>query len=577
MQDVNDSRGRPDETLTRRAVTRYAVLDTPADSALDDLVGLALTLTGARAGGIGFVDRDRIWFKSRRGLSTPEVPRARFPIRWGIADPRAEREQRSASGVITLRGDFTLGGDSFSRCAGAAVVTSDGYHIGELFVLDDCSVELDQDRCSALAALARQVMVRLELRRTMLSYQAVVDGVGRVVLQLDDNHRMLSVTPTWCSLTGFGVVRSVGRPLPEFVHPDDQPQLLTHLQELREHNRASTFECRLLRLFGGDVPVEVIARPVIDESGRRRGLVGVIADISERKAREVETQHLQKLEALGRLSAGLAHEINTPIQFVGDNTRFLAASYEAMLRLITAYRQATADGSGADLPAQSREAILAAEAETDLEYLTAEVPPAIDQSLEGVDRVATLVRAMKTFSRSGHDVQAGADLNDALQAAVTVALPQFKHVAEIECDFGDLPIVMCTIGDLNQVFLNMLLNAADAIEDKGVSGTITVRTRLDGANAVIEISDTGTGMPDEIRTRIFEPFFTTKDVGRGTGQGLALARSVIQDKHAGSISIRTKVGEGSTFTLALPVAGRPLTGEPAATGVPPRVDRTGMT
>lgn len=533
---------------------------------MDDLVDLARTLTRTRAGGIGFVDRERIWFKSRRGLDVPEVPRTEFPIAWGVAVSQAEREERSATGVITVRENFTLGGEKFSMCAGAPVVTSEGYHIGELFVLDGSVRDLDQDECSGLAALARQVLVGLELRRTMMSYHAAVDGVGHVVLQLDDNHRLLSVTPTWGSLTGFGVVRSVGRPLPEFVHPDDQAQLLAHLQDLQERNVAATFECRLLRLLGGDVPVEVIARPVIDESGRRRGLVGVVADISERKAREVETQHLQKLEALGRLSAGLAHEINTPIQFVGDNTRFLAASYETIRQLIATYRQAIAVEAGAVLSEQSREAIREAEAEADLEYLETEIPPAISQSLEGVDRVATLVRAMKTFCKPGHDTQAGADLNDALQAAVTVTFPQVKEVAEIECDFGALPIVMCSIGDLNQVFLNMLLNAADAIEDKGDRGTITVRTRCEGGNAVIEISDTGTGMPEEVRTRIFEPFFTTKDVGRGTGQGLALARAVVQDKHGGNISVRTRVGEGTTFGIALPVAGRPLTDESAVTG-----------
>lgn len=554
-----DSRTQPDETLTRRAVARYAVLDTPPEDAFNELVDLALTVTGARAGGIAFLDRERVWFKSRRGLAVPSTPRARFPVSWGGRGPQADRERHSPTGVITVAGGVTLGEESFANCLSAPIITGDGYHVGQFVVLDVQTLPPDHGQQAALAMLAHQVLTALELRRTMMSYRAAVDGAGHVVFQLDERHRLLSVTPTWGQLTGFGVVRSVGRPLAEFVHPGDRTGVRECLDDLHHRNVASTFECRLLRLIGGDVPVEVIARPVIDEAGVHRGLVGVIADISERKAREVEAQHAQKLEALGRLSAGLAHEINTPIQFVGDNTRFLASGYQAMLDLIVAYRRTFETAGARGLGAGWQEAVQAAEVEADLDYLETEIPEAISHSLEGIGRVATLVRAMKTFSKADHEAQAGVDLNDALQAAVTVAVSQVQHVARIECDFGDLPVVMCTIGDLNQVFLNMIVNAADAIEEKGEFGTITVRTRPGDDQVVIEICDTGTGMPEETRRRIFEPFFTTKDVGRGTGQGLTLARAVVQDKHGGSISVQTEVGVGTTFTLRLPVGGRATT------------------
>lgn len=563
MPDPGDQRpgpyAAPDDTLARRAVTRYAVLDTPADAMLDELVDLARQLTGTRSGGIALLDRDRIWLKSCRGLAIDQVSRTQYPVSWTSGGPHADREHRTPDGVTTLRHVFTLGASPYAFWASSPIATSEGYPVGQLFVLDDRALAPTPEQLHSLPVLSRQVMANLELRRTMMSYRAAVEGVGQVVFQLDDRHNLLSVTPTWVQLTGFGVVRSVGRPFEEFVHPDDRGELLTHLQDMHDHDIAATFECRLRRLFNGNVPAEIIAKPVIDEAGARRGLVGVITDISERKAREIEAQHAQKLEALGRLSTGLAHEINTPIQFLGDNTRFLAEGVAALLDLIDTYRQVLVNACPSDTAARYRAEARAAETRADLDYLRAEMPSAIDQNLDGIDRVATLVQAMKTFSKTDQEPQARADLNEALHAAATVARTLVQQVARIDCELSDIPTVTCTIGDLNQVFLNMIVNAGDAIEDTGVFGIITIRSWLDGEHVVIEIADTGTGIPPEVQQKIFEPFFTTKEVGRGTGQGLALAHAVIKEHHGGTITVATQRGVGTTFTVTLPVRGRPPT------------------
>jgi PAS domain S-box-containing protein len=529
---VSDVRDQVGQDARLRALARYAILDTPADAAFDELADMARTLTGTSAAGIGFLDEDRVWLKSRIGMDLPELPLAHYPGHRPGAGPEPWAP--------------------FRFVAGAPIATSDGYHLGDLFVLDREPRHLGEREAAALAALARQVLARLELRRTLLSYHTVIDGVGHVVFHLDDRDRLVAVTPTWSRLTGFGAVRSAGLPFVDHVHPDDRDAVTRQLRELHDLGAGHTFECRLLRLTGDDVPVEVIARPLTDEAGARRGLVGVIADITERRARAVMAQHAQKLEALGQLAAGLAHEINTPIQFVGDNTRFLAEAYDALLKLLLTYRDAL-DGLSADGTPGPREAVASAETETDVDFLTEEIPPAIRESLDGVERVAGLVRAMKTFSEPGHARQR-VDLNETLRTVVTVAGGQLRDVAEVECDLAELPPVTCHAGDLSQVFLHLLVNAADSIRDTGRPGRITVTSRVAGERVVISFSDTGTGIPESIRLRIFEPFFTTKDVGRGTGQGLHLAWTVVQDRLGGTLSVTSEVGAGSTFTISLPYA-----------------------
>jgi len=194
-----------------------------------------------------------------------------------------------------------------------------------------------------------------------------------------------------------------------------------------------------------------------------------------------------------------------------------------------------------------------------LAYLTDEVPKDIQQTLEGVERDRNIVQAMKEFSHPVGKEETFINLNKAIQNTITVARNEWKYVAEMVTDFDpSLPLVSCLPGELNQVFLNMIINAAHAIADvvgdgsKG-KGTITVSTRHDGNWAEVRISDTGMGIPENIRSRIFDPFFTTKKVGKGTGQGLTISHSVIVDKHGGTIHFETEVGKGTTFIIRLPI------------------------
>jgi signal transduction histidine kinase len=263
---------------------------------------------------------------------------------------------------------------------------------------------------------------------------------------------------------------------------------------------------------------------------------------------------------VGRLAAGVAHEINTPIQFINDNVHFLRTSFETLTKL-QAEHDEVVRAAPEEVAARYAEASTAA----DLEYLAAEIPRAIGEALDGLNRVATIVHSMKSFAHADRGEPAPADINAALMSTLTIARSELKSVAETVTDFGELPPVLCHLGDLNQVFLNLLVNAAQAIGDvvatTGELGVITVRTRSDGPNVIISISDTGGGITEEVRGHLFEPFFTTKAVGQGSGQGLALARAIIVERHAGEITLETAVGRGTTFHVRLPVSS---VGEKAA-------------
>ena len=286
-------------------------------------------------------------------------------------------------------------------------------------------------------------------------------------------------------------------------------------------------------------------------------LRGLMLDITELRRLSRELAAAQKLESVGRLAAGVAHEINTPVQFVSDNVLFLSKSMTDIAAVIQAYRglQHAVQAAG-DIPGAAR---LADEAEkaADLDYVMQNVPLALESSIDGLGRIATIVRSMKEFAHPDQAQKTFADLNQAIRSTLVIAHNEYKYVAELCTEFGDLPPVECYLGEINQVVLNLLVNAAhaisDVVKDTGKLGKLTVRTRLDSDGVEISIGDTGTGIPEAARENIFDPFFTTKEVGKGTGQGLAIARSVVVNKHGGTLRFETECGKGTTFFVRLPI------------------------
>jgi len=428
---------------------------------------------------------------------------------------------------------------------------------------------LEEER-SLLHGIAKMVGVAVErlesatrlksrdekLREYKMAVDQSADGIA--LADLDGNIRF--VNHAWANMHGYSVDELVGRHLDVF-HTKEQLQTeVLPFNELLKQTGSNEGEIGHARRDGTTFPTWMTSTLLMDEDHEPVGIMGIARDITVQKEMETQLSLNRRLETVGQLAAGIAHEINTPTQFVSDSAHFLKEAFGDQKELILKYRQV--------LDALGREAgheqllgeIKEAEETADLEYLDEHVPGAFERCIDGLSRISTIVGAMKEFAHPDHRKKSSADLNQALQATLTITRNEYKYVADVETELGKLPLVPCYIGDLNQVFLNLLVNAAHAIGDvvgnSGAKGVIRVRSAHDGDTVRIEIEDTGCGIPAAIRERIFDPFFTTKDVGKGNGQGLAIAHSIIMDKHNGSLTCQSEEGKGSTFIIRLPVDGK---------------------
>ncbi len=423
------------------------------------------------------------------------------------------------------------------------------------------------DKSRIFTVLARDISERKraeeELRRLHLQNDLILNSAGEGIFGVDPQGRFIFINPAGAKMLGYEPQELIGRPCREVLGPPGaasaQADPAALIQKTLADGQPRSLETAVLpRRDDSTFPARYTCMPIRDRD-RISGVVVTFADITGQKRLEQQLAQAQKLESIGQLAAGIAHEINTPTQYIGDNIRFLRDAMTDLNGLLqNCLRLAGVLGDPQALENVAA-GIAAAAASADRPYLLEDIPKALCQSLEGVERVTKIVRSMKEFSHPGSEEKQAVDLNRALESTLTVSRNEWKYVADVVTQFDpELPPVTCLPADLNQVFLNLIVNAAHAIEAKaggrdGPKGTITVSTRRDGPWAEIVVRDTGTGIPRAIWGKIFDPFFTTKKVGRGTGQGLAIARAIVVERHGGTITFETEEGVGTAFVVRIPI------------------------
>ncbi len=455
----------------------------------------------------------------------------------------------------------SLRDDDGTATADAVISRPDGSHVDlEIAAVADVL----QDRHLLIVRdVSDRHRAERALRRSEERWRAVVESLEDVLVVMGDDRRVAWVNGAAERLLQYRPDQWTGTDFLSFLHPEDRAGVSRALESAV--GTASDLVVARIRQSDGEYRAFETRAVDVPTAAGERNVVLSARDVSERLALDAERQGLeeerriaQRLEAVGQLAAGIAHEINTPIQFVGDSVRFLQEAFEDLWMLIARYRALLFGES--ELSREERQAaMLAAEDDADLAYLEERIGPAFERVFEGVKRVSTIVQAMRRFGHSTESELALADVNDAISATLTVSRNEYKYVADVETDLGNVPAIMGNAGELGQVLLNLIVNAAHAIGAAGgARGTISIATAVDddGDTVVIEVADTGCGIPDAARERIFEPFFTTKEVGKGTGQGLAISRSIVE-RHGGTLSFRSEVGRGTTFTVRLPTGGAP--------------------
>jgi PAS domain S-box-containing protein len=480
-----------------------------------------------------------------------------------VADGRAALERMSARYYPLLVTDWEMPEmDGIALCKAVRQLPLEGYVYALLLTGRDAKenvvtgLEAGADDYLVKPVHEPELMARLNTGRRILMLEqslkassernrTLIENTSAVPWELDGDGRIIYLAPQMRTIFHIPAeVASAPATFAELLHTEDRAAFLQFIRRAAASEAEPYFDCRIV---ASNHPTQHVRSFVTRQSEVKNPLsiCGISLDITQQKNLELELMRAQKLESIGQLSAGIAHEINTPAQFIGDNIRFVQESLTSILGLAR-HAAAQADPAG----------------KIDLDYLEQELPKAIGESLEGVKHISKIVAAMKEFASPGTE-KAPYDLNRAIGTTITVARNEWSSVADIKTDLDpNLPNVPVIPGDFNQVILNILVNAAQAVraavaDTPGARGTITVSTRRRRDCAEICIRDTGVGIPENIRGRIFDPFFTTRALGQGLGQGLAVAHDVIVNRHHGAISVESEEAAGATFTLRLPLEAVP--------------------
>ncbi len=511
------------------------------------VVERARALTRATGAAVLLVNGNYLVLESGSGTAADHVGlrvcrASRFARLWAsgtevLQIQDADRElalDKTACRVLQLRSAVVVGLQSAGKLIGALAVTSTK---PKRFTHHDVQgIRLVVGLLSE--AMARRAAAAANAE-TEARFRTLADAVPVMIWTSDEHHTCDYFNRHLLEFTGRTLVQELAADWATDLHPEDAAACTAAIGAALRDRGPYQLEYRRRRHDGVYRLLQDVAVPRFTPSGEFCGYAGTCLDITERRDEELALRQALKLEAIGSLAAGIAHEINTPVQYVSDNVSFLQRALADLLDL--------ARRGGAH------------ETDVDLEYLIAEAPAAADQAVDGLRRIADIVRAVKQFSHPGSDKPAPADLNDEITTTAAVSRNEWRYVADLTTRLDpNLPPVLCLADEIRQVLLNLIVNAAHAVADAvgatpGGRGHIEVASRRDGEWAEITVLDTGTGIPEAVRSRIFDPFFTTKSAGHGTGQGLAIARAIVVEKHGGVIRFDTVVGQGTTFIVRLPL------------------------
>jgi len=449
--------------------------------------------------------------------------------------------------------------------------SKDPQNTRDYIIYDEREDELG-DAMSALNSLLLQVSLGInrikeaerEIAATAQKLDAIFNSVGDGLIAVNSEGEIESFNQSAYKIFGYTSQNADHVKITDLLSNEFADEYNTGIKHFISSGDTKLVGSEPIEMMGSradksEFPLELSVSSIPSDEGKPI-FVSVVRDVTYRKELERQLLHAQKMEALGSLSSGIAHEINTPTQYVGDNLKFLQEAFEAYEAIFEAYQElAGTEAAGLKLFKQN---ISKAEEEQDLEFFKEEVPLAVKQSLEGISTISEIVGAVKGFSYPATDEKMLLNLNEALQNTIVVSRNQWKSVADLDTKFDeDLPLVPCIPGKLTQVILNLIVNAAHAIEenDTGPSANahkITISTSHTENYVTIKVTDTGMGVPEHIIGKIFDPFFTTKDVGKGTGQGLAISYDIIVGQHDGSLDVLSNEGEGATFIITLPLTAK---------------------
>ena len=415
-----------------------------------------------------------------------------------------------------------------------------------------------------------------ELKRTQYTleqqeafYRLITENTTDLISLFDSNGKNVYSSPSYEKLLGFASWELADEGIYECIHHEDRDRVREIVMSTLRAGREVVLQYQMMNKSGAILHLEATTGGIRNSKGQFERLIFVSRDITsqlrqreERKLMELHHLHAQKMESIGQLAAGVAHEMNTPIQYFGDNLRFIRDSFSDLVLVLRAFHSHYLHPESEGYDSNKLNTLKTVWTDADADFLFDEIPKAIEQSLHGVDNLAHIVGAMKEFSHPGTEDKIPVDFNQMIENTLTIARNEWKYIANIELDLASvLPRVSCLPDEIRQMLLNLIINACHAIEEKGMKteekGVIHISTSLvdrDSCFVELRIRDSGSGIPEDVKNRIFEPFFTTKPVGKGTGQGLAVVHNVVIDKHSGQLHVDSTVNEGTTFIILLPVS-----------------------